>query len=199
MVAGERIDYSLLAALHAATSETWNAFVRGVLVDRCLTEYDATTPWETEVIEITQGELTFLFDGAPTLSAVGGDHGEDRVVAVWGRSAVPDHRRDRARLAGFIPNPLSWSAAQRDRGHFVAHAAGGGLDVNLFPQAASLNRGRTDEGRRWRRMERYAALHPGTPLFVRPSYDTPGWAPAALDYGLLAGDGLWSEGFANRP
>jgi hypothetical protein len=197
MVHGERIDYSRLAEANGVTREGWDVFVRGALVDRWLAEYDASTPWQTEVLEITQGDLTFLFDGAPTLRGTGADHGDDRVVAVWGCSRVPDRRRDRARLAGFIPNPLSWSRVGRDRGHFVAHAAGGRLDLNLFPQAAHLNRGRTEEGKLWRRMERHAALHPGTPLFVRPIYDTPGWTPAALHHGLLTADGLWWERFAN--
>jgi hypothetical protein len=85
-----------------------------------------------------------------------------------------------------------------DRGHLVAHAAGGGVDLNLSPQAISLNRGRSAEGRVWRKMERYAATHPGTPLFVRPIYADPSWKPAALDYGLLADDGLWSERFINQ-
>jgi hypothetical protein len=199
MIKGGGIDYSRLAASHAVTSGSWDAFVRGEIVDRWLAEYDAGTPWEIDVMEISQGELTFLFDGAPTLRAAGSDHGEDRVVAVWGRSRVPNRHRDRARLAGFLPNPLSWSAARRDRGHFVAHAAGGGLDLNLFPQATVLNRGRTDEGRQWRRMERYAALQPGTPLFVRPIYDTPSWVPAALDHGVLTKGGLWWGRFANWP
>jgi len=70
-----------------------------------------------------------------------------------------------------LPNPLHWPGRHRDRGHFVAHTSGGGLDLNLFPQAIGLNRGLTDKGRRWRSMERYAAHHAGTPLFVRPVYD----------------------------
>jgi hypothetical protein len=46
-------------------------------------------------------------------------------------------------------------------------------------------------------MERYAALHPGTPLFVRSTYDTPRWSPAELDYGLLLEHDLWRERFSN--
>jgi len=37
----------------------------------------------------------------------------------------------------------------------------------------------------------------GTPPFVRPLYAGPSWRPAALDYGLLNGDELWSERFVN--
>ena len=113
------------------------------------------------------------------------------------RAREPAGRRDRARLRGFILSPVSWSRRGRDRGHFVAHAAGGGLDLNLFPQAARLNRGRTEDGKLWRRMETHAARHPRTPLYVRPIYETPGWTPTALEYGLLVDGRLWWNRFAN--
>jgi len=197
MDASAPIDYERLASEAGVLPETWPAFVDEVLATRWLTAYHATTRWPSEVMEIAQGALTFLFDGAPTLNGVGGPHADDRVVAVWGTSVVPLRRRDRSRIAGFIPNPLSWSGRGHDRGHFVAHSAGGGLDLNLFPQDADLNRGRGEHGGRWRQIERYAADHPGTPLFVRPTYTGDGWAPAALDYGVLTDDGLWVERFVN--
>jgi hypothetical protein len=192
------IDYALLVAEHAVTSATWDTFVRAALIHRWMTDYEATTDRRTEILEINQSELTFLFDAAPTLLEDRCGAGDDRVVAVWGRSMTPARRRDRARLAGFLPNPLLWSRAHRDRGHFVAHAAGGGTDLNLFPQAAGLNRGHTEQGRRWREMERYAAHHPGTPLFVRPVYDTDSWTPAELDHAILTSQGLHFERFSNR-
>jgi hypothetical protein len=43
-----------------------------------------------------------------------------------------------------------------------------GLDVNLFPQRREVNRGWSDEGKLFRKMERYAAEHPGTFCFARP-------------------------------
>ena len=191
------IDYERLASEAGVSSESWRAFVVDALVGPWLSAYRAATAWPTEVVEIEQGALTFLFDGAPTFNRVGGQDADDRVVAVWGTSIVPLRRRDRSRVAGFLPNPLTWSGRQRDRGHFVAHTAGGGLDLNLFPQDAGLNRGRGEQGRRWRRIERYAAGNPGTPLFVRPTYAGDEWTPAALDYGVLTGEGLWVERFVN--
>ncbi len=47
-------------------------------------------------------------------------------------------------------------------------------------------------------MEFYAALNPGTPLFVRPIYDSQTWVPAALDYALLLDGRLWCERFGNH-
>ncbi len=192
------IDYTLLAAEHSVTAATWDAFVRAELVDRWVAGYEAATDWHTHILEIEQGALTFLFDAGPTLLDDRRGDGDDRVVAVWGRSMTPVRRRDRARLVGFLPNPLLWSGLHRDRGHFVAHAAGGGTDLNLFPQAVGLNRGRTEQGRRWREMERYVARNPGTPLLVRPVYDASSWTPADLDHAILASQGLRFERFSNR-
>jgi hypothetical protein len=192
------IDYELLAAEHAVTVATWDTFVRSALIDYWVADYEAGTSWRSEILEIKQGELTFLFDAGPTLLDDRRGDGEDRVVAVWGRSTTPMRRRDRARLAGFLPNPLFWSGARRDRGHFVAHTAGGGMDLNLFPQAVGLNRGRTEHGHRWREMERYAARNHGTPLFVRPVYDVGSWTPTELDYAILTGQGLRFERLSNR-
>ncbi len=192
------INYTRLAAAHAPGRETWDTFVRDVLVDRWLADYARASNWSTQELEIPQGELTFLFDAGPTLTENRLGKGEDRVVAAWGYSQRPAGARDRGRLAGFLPFPRLWSGAKRDRGHFIAHAAGGGTDLNLFPQATALNRGRSEEGKRWRDMERYAERHPDTPLFVRPIYDTNGWTPAALDFAILTATGLRAERFSNR-
>jgi hypothetical protein len=192
------IDYAALAVAAGAHAESWDAFVRTALVGPWLEIYDAVTPWATEVLEIRQRSVVFLFDAALTTRQLTSEGAASRVVAAWGSSATPEMPRDRARMAGFLRLPETWSGRRLDRGHFVAHAAGGALDLNLFPQASHLNRGRSKEGRLWRRMERYAATHPGTPLFVRPTYDGGGWTPAALELGLLLDTGVWCERFSNQ-
>jgi len=90
-----------------------------------------------------------------------------------------------------------WSRAGRDRAQLVAYAAGGGLELNLFPQAVDLHRRRTGPGRRRRAMERYAPLHPGMPMFVHLSdgYGGSTWLLAAIDYGLLVHGRVSSERF----
>ena len=193
--AGWRGAYERLDVPTQLTAETWTRFVSEALVEQWLAAYRVSTSWRPEITEIDQGSLTFLFDAAPTFKQLG--YGDDRVVAVWGLSSSPEHSRDRRRLAGFLPLPDRWSGGGLDRGHFVAHTAGGGLDLNLFPQLSQLNRGRSAQGRRWREMERYAAQHPLTPLFVRPSYSDNSWRPATIDYGLVRGGELWVERFDN--
>jgi hypothetical protein len=176
--------------------QAWHTFVRSALVEGWLEDYDATTPWVAEVLEIPHGPLTYLFDSAPTMS--GADSGNDRVVAVWGDSVAAVAPREKGRQAGFIPVPEKWSHVGMDRGHFVAHAAGGGMDMNFFPQAKGLNRGTTERGKVWKAMEHQIIEHPGTPLFVRPLYHDGSWVPTLINYGVLTGEKLWKETFENR-
>ena len=132
----------------------------------------------TNLVTVTFGDDTrnghfcrYLFDHAsaqPPSDELTGDDvnhvAEDRVAAVWGTSRLePAGTRDKSRMKGFLRG--GWADTQDDRGHFFAHTMGGGLDINLFPQAARLNRSAL-----WRRMERYCAGHPGTFCFVRPIY-----------------------------
>jgi hypothetical protein len=192
------VDYSSLGLDSGLMPTGWDALVRERLVDRWTAEYVAVTPWVPEIFEVQLGAFVYLFDAAPTLSRAESG-GDDRAVVVWGRSSAPATRRDRGRLAGFIPVPSSWSGRGRDRGHLVAHALGGGLDLNLVPQSSALNRGRSAEGRRWRALEREAAASPGMPLFVRLVYEDATWSPAEFEYGLVRGGGLHVARFQNRP
>ena len=178
------------------TADTWDAFVRAALAEPVAARVSRGHAMARRRDGDPQGALTYLFDAAPTMDGL--DVGDDRVVAVWGRSRRAAGPRDRSRQAGFIPNPPTWSHAGRDRGHFVAHAAGGGMDMNFFPQAAGLNRGTTRQGRVWKAMERHAIDHPGMPLFLRPAYDDVTWVPASIDFGLLVDGRLRCERFSNR-
>lgn len=124
-----------------------------------------------------EGAVSTLFDLQPRGSAR-----DDRVVAVWGVSRrEPAGTRDRGRMGGYLSGVWSATYPGRDRGHFFAHTMGGGTDINLFPQLASVNR-----GGEWRRMERFAAEHPGTFCFIRPIYAGSGWVPSELEYGLYS-------------
>ena len=67
---------------------------------------------------------------------------DDRVVAVWGVSQREYSKsRDRNRIQGFLRGIWSKAYPGADRGHFFARTLGGGLDINLFPQSKSVNRG----------------------------------------------------------
>lgn len=122
--------------------------------------------------------ISVLFDHAGSAQGSGQD---DRVVAVWGLSRQePASTRDRARMADYQRGVWSDTYPGDDRGHFFAHTMGGGLDINLFPQLASVNRGGL-----WRKLEREAAEHPGTFCFIRPIYAGTSWRPSQIEYGLI--------------
>jgi hypothetical protein len=188
------VPYERLFAEHRPTPDGWDGFVRDALVPLWLDAYDAAAPWATQVLEIPQGALAYLFDMGPSM----GDVGDDRVVAVWGRSIAAAAPRDRTRQAGFIPVPEKWSKAGYDRGHFVSRAAGGGMDMNFFPQAKGLNQGHGLGGGVWRALERETVARPGTPLLVRPTYGGDGWVPEFIDYCIVVDDELRVERFRNR-
>jgi hypothetical protein len=193
----QEIAYAALFEAAGRESTGWRDERFGeLLADAWSAAYARGTPWSPEILEVDVADLTYLFDAAPALS---GAAGEDRVVGVFGRSARVSGRRDAARMAGFVPDPTRWSGRELDRGHFVAHAAGGGTDLNLFPQPAQLNRGRSEAGRRWRAMEREIAARDGRFLFVRPQYDDATWIPVELDAGFVTcEDDLVVERFPNR-
>ncbi len=124
---------------------------------------------------------------------------EDRLVGVFGRSRAPVALREASRMRGFLGGGLAMEDGSRmDKGHFIGHALGGGTEVNLFPQRPELNRGWSDPGKVFRRMERFAAVTPGTFVFACPIYVDTSWQPVALEYGLLMPDlNVWVERFAN--
>lgn len=98
-----------------------------------------------------------------------------------------------------VPAVLNAKAFLADRGHFLGHASGGQLDVNLFPQSRTLNRGWSSEGKQFRRMESFVAAHYGTFFYHRPIYTDATWIPTTLEYGVLIEDrDWWSEQFDNR-
>lgn len=79
-----------------------------------------------------------------------------------------------------------------------AHASGGELDINLFPQRRDLNRGWSAEGKRFRRMEKWVAKRPGTFHVHRPLYADESWVPAWLEYAVWREGAWWVERFDNR-
>lgn len=113
-----------------------------VRVDRLCDDYKAQAV-DAELFEITQSSVIFVWDMAA-----------ERVVLVYGLSASPASARGASRMRGF-PDPtpsmesVDSTGAKADRGHFVAHTAGGPMDMNLFPQRSDLNRGWSAQGKQY--------------------------------------------------
>jgi hypothetical protein len=172
------------------------AFARA-LEKAWLRVYRSRSKHEPTVAEFEDDGFTFLYDQASaSITEV-----DDRLIAAFGNSRAQDRKRDASRLRGFLGGRLNIPGkGVFDKGHALAHSMGGGLDANLFPQNPDLNRGRSAEGRRFRRMERFAAKHPGTFTFLHLLYRDESWVPCALEYGLLEPDGnLQVERFDNVP
>jgi hypothetical protein len=85
-----------------------------------------------------------------------------------------------------------------DRGHFMSHRQGGGLDINLFPQRADINQGHGRLGKRYRKMEK-ACVADQVFCFSRPVYDDDSWVPVSLEYAVCYHRNRWSvEVFPNK-
>jgi len=150
----------------------------------------------TNVLQVGMREFTYLFDFCTELIEAGDlppDAREDRAVVAYGISRSNTAKRDASRIKGF-----PGSDQRGDRGHLVAHSAGGGLDINVFHQDAYLNRGWSLAGKRYREMERYCASHEGTFFFSRLIYADSTARPTEIEFGILKPDGrLWVDVFAN--
>jgi hypothetical protein len=163
-------DYSefdvLLSQMTAASAEArLSNEVVPLLVELWLNDY-ATTPGDTEIVETTVDGFTYLFD----IQA-------ERLIAAWGiAGGRAAGKRDRSRMAG---HPRS-SDEPYHRGHAIAHALGGGTDINLVPQLASVNLGP------FRQLEREALKTPGALYFTYWIYNGPHCQkPTAVEQGLF--------------
>lgn len=146
------------------------------------------------LVEVNLDTAVFVFDRT-----------HERVVVAYGVASTATGERDRNRMRGFpdvnvgIRANMGGDAFAADRGHFLSHAAGGELDINLFPHRRELNRGWSERGKVFRRMEVYVAAHVGAFHFHRPSYNDLTWIPLTLEYGVLRDDEhWWIESFRNK-
>jgi len=166
---------------------------------------------DVEIVEVTDQGYQFLFDlGAERVVAAFGrtrynpaPRDKERMGDFLGKTTS---RRALNVIAARAPSPnlvaarqsmaqLSWRdrffqmyGHRFDRGHFMSHRQGGGLDINLFPQRADINQGRGPLGAAYRKMEETCVA---TPVFSfsRPIYDDESWVPAELEYGIVFGPG----------
>lgn len=116
-----------------------------------------------KLFEIDLGTCTYSFD-----TKVG------RLVCVRGHSVPPESARDRSRQKGHPRAPRG-----DHKGHVIAHSMGGGMDMNIINQAASINL-----GKQWRAIETLAAENPGTAVAIHMVYDDDtSDRPAGFEYG----------------
>ena len=199
------LDYE--AVLHEARVESTTnlvAYLRQHLPFKWRDLYVAALSRPTHIVRFQCRTFEYLLDIYSELEVTGevpyDQTVEDRVVAVLGTSTRPDEPRDATRMRGWLGETGELIRATRDKGHFIAHSIGGGLDVNVFSQDRTLNRGRSAQGKVYRQMERYCQEHPGTFCFSRPICGDQSSVPRWLEFGMLKGDEtLWVEAFHNWP
>jgi hypothetical protein len=211
------ISYSLLAARYlwspTGTTQDRNAqdagffaFLHQQLPGLCCDAYAGMSGSGDQIVQLTDHGYEFLFD-----------LGAERVVAAFGTTQYNPGARDSARMSGFLGQVTNKAELQRmalqgedgrldkakltwrdrffqtyrhryDRGHFISHRQGGGLDINLFPQRADINQGLTPLGAEYRALETACVAKPGVdPVFccARPIYDDGSWVPAELEYAVI--------------
>jgi len=169
------------------TLKTWEQNV-----DQWCKEYEKKVDY-CQLTEIIIDLSVFIFDCI-----------EERVVLAYAISTKALNKRDASRIRGF-PNVNASTMKsddenkfKSDKGHFLGHASGGQLDINLFPHRTGLNRGWSKEGKIFRKLERYVAKYTGTFFYHRPIYNDNTWVPSFLEYGVLKEDKLWEvEVFTN--
>jgi len=161
--------------------------------------YVANTQFETDIVECSEGSLIYQFD---TQVVEEGDlcMKAGRLVAVYGRvGKIAGLEFPSAKLRQRFMGPTEKWIGPVDKGHFIAHSLGGSSNMNIFPQVRELNRGWSEEGKKFREMERLASQHPGMMLFNRPIYSDGTVWPRYFEFGLLKPDGeLWIELFDNE-
>src|ERR1017187_8070308 len=164
--------------------------------------YTAAASHTPNIVHVEYGTFDYICDSYSEMEALGevafDQRVRDRVVGVLGISLPVRGRRRGSLPKGWVEHPEEVDSSGRDKGHFIAHAIGGGLDMNVFSQARDLNRGLSEQGKVYRLMERYCYENAGTFCFSRPVYDDATSIPRWVAFGLLRDDGtLWVEVFEN--
>ncbi len=167
-------DYSELTGLLAATPRgtPWEALLNQAVIPylvRVWLDHYRMAAEAGDIVEVPLGQYSYLFDIGP-----------DRLIAAWGIS--------RGRFSGARPNSRiqRFPVANRhiyDAGHAISHRLGGGTDINLTAQLASVNR------RPFQELEQKAIKTPGCLYFTYWMYNRTGekiQLASRIQQGLMA-------------
>lgn len=201
MLDGRRIDYE--ARIQGLPRKDLDSIVRlftGEIVEAWCRDYLLHASSTAYLLRVKDCGFEYIFDHASAaLAKVDRSSPHDRVVAVFGRSMPTTETRDASRMKGFI-GKSSELGDKTDKGHLMSHGAGGGLDINLYPQRRDFNQRRKSNPRSYvyYDMEKYTREHPGCFFFNRPLYADLTWRPVVVEFGIVRPDGsLWVEAFDN--
>ncbi len=210
------INYNRLAARYlsstgAAREAGFFIFLLQHLPGLCCDAYDVMPGAGGEIVQLADHGYEYLFDlGAErVVAAFGvsqynpGARDSARMADFLGQVTSNAELQRIAGRAGSVHSAndrvekakMTWRdrffqtyGHKYDRGHFMSHRQGGGLDINLFPQRADINQGRTRLGAEYRAMETACVAKPGVdPVFCcsRPIYNDGSWVPLELEYAVI--------------
>jgi hypothetical protein len=168
--------------------------VGAILANAAADRYQAEHEGACALFEFEQIGATYWFDFASSAALPQ----EDRTVAAWALTPRDIRRRDSSYQRGFPMAPDHGSPV--DRGHLIPHMSGGEFGPNIFRQDRALNQGRSEQGKRYRALERAAARTPGALYFGHLLYADETAYPKQIEIAvLLPGAALRVEQFDNRP
>lgn len=197
----QEIDYETqLDQLPARDFDSVVGFLTGPMINTWCKKYLVTASRTANLLRVKDCGFEYIFDHASAgMQAVDQSSPADRVVVSFGRSLPTKEKRDSSRMQGFI-GASSELGANTDKGHFMSHGSGGGLDINLYPQRRDFNQRRKSNPRSYvyYDMEKYTRENHGTFYFNRPIYTDLNWRPMHVEFGIVKTDGaLWVEQFDN--
>lgn len=181
---------SLVASLDHTPLDEVGAVLASAAADR----YEVSMGGACALHELTQSGARYWFDIASSEDLPQ----EDRTVAAWALTPSEVHRRDKSYQRGFPM--VADERSPVDRGHLIPHMSGGEFGPNIFRQDRSLNRGRSEQGKRYRALERAAAAVAGALYFGHLLYADDTAYPSHIEIAvLLPGGTPQVEQFDNRP
>lgn len=186
------LDYAdVLADLARPLS---GAVIGPVVLAAIAVRYEVGLGGAAALCTFVQSGATYLFDFASSA----GLPQEDRTVAAWTLTPATVASRDAAYQRGFPMVPAA-EGAPVDRGHVIARLSGGEFGPNIIRQDRALNSGWSEQGSRYRALEREAAATPGTFYFSHLLYTDDSAYPSLIEAGVLRDGFLHVERFDNRP
>lgn len=197
------VEYeSLISGISASGVEDRFRELVSSLETEWLHFYKIMTPRVTNVAGYLVNEFEYVYDDYASLEKTGtvaiSPFIESRVVYVHGKSRQVASKRNASRQKGWVGSTEKLLGANTDKGHFMAHSIGGGLEINVFAQQRAINRGWSERGRIFRQMEKYCFDNPGIYCFSRPLYSDLTSRPRSIDFGVLkSATELWVERFEN--
>ena len=141
-----QIDYGRLGrSARAASVYERIADLCSRLPARWQRAYKAASSHTPNIVHVEYGTFDYICDSYSGMEALGkvafDQRVRDRVVGVLGISLPMRGRRRGSLPKGWVEHPEEIDSSGRDKGHFIAHATGGGLDMNVFSQARDLTEG----------------------------------------------------------